>query len=93
MGAGIGFATGAIFVLREVLIVQSNPLFTFKPNAGAIYLGIVAGTMGLGAIIGVGSPKWKTYYLGNQKISNVRIIPDYDVASTAFGIRMRCNFR
>jgi hypothetical protein len=91
-GAVIGGFSAGAYVLNEVITVESNPqMYVYKDNAALIYAGLIGGGLALGALIGSASPKWKTYYLGNQKIGQISILPDYNVASAAFGLRIRCS--
>ncbi len=91
-GALIGGLVGASVVLREVLIVESNPnLYYFKPNAKVTYALIILGSTGVGALIGSALPKWKIYYLGNQKLSSLEIKPSVIMTnnSVVFGLKVQ----
>lgn len=93
VGAVIGGLTGLGFVLKEVILVNSNPnMYYFKDNAAAIYAGIIGGGTALGALIGAAVPKWKTYYLGNQKIGTVQIRPDFRFGTaSSLGFKIKCS--
>ncbi len=92
-GAVIGGLIGLGVVLKEVILVNSNPnAYYFKDNAAAIYAGIIGGGTALGAIIGAAVPKWKTYYLGNQKIGRIHIQPDFRFGTaSSLGFKIKCS--
>ena len=74
-GALLGGLTTALTLLSGVINVSSDPNQKLKENALSTSLLIIAGGTGLGALIGVATPRWKTYYLGNQKIGKISILP------------------
>jgi hypothetical protein len=92
-GALVGGLTALGIVLREVATVEtSGGAYVYKEDATLIYAGILGGGTALGALIGAAIPKWKTYYLGNQKVGTIHIKPDFQVGSAAsVGFKIKCS--
>ncbi len=92
LGAKIGAGVAALVVLREIIIVERNPLvYAYKKNAKYIYPGFIGGGIVVGGLIGLITLKWKSHYWKGKKVSNISIMPDYDVANMAFGLAIKCN--
>jgi hypothetical protein len=92
-GALIGGLTALGIVLRETVAVStSGGAYVFKENATLIYAGLLGGGTALGALIGAAIPKWKTYYLGNQKVGTIHIRPDFQLGSaSSVGFKIKCS--
>jgi hypothetical protein len=92
-GALIGAVLAGSLILTEAnKVSSSNGALVYKPNAVGIYSGIAAGSMLLGALIGHGSPKWKIYYIGNQKLSTINIKPTLQFTNASLGLNVKCSF-
>lgn len=91
LGAEIGGGIAALIVLREIILVEKNPLvYVYKKNAKYIYPGFIGGGIVIGGLVGLVIPKWKSHYCKGKKVSNVSILPDYDVANVALGLTIKC---
>lgn len=85
-GALLGGSISALIILSAVLDVSTDKSKVFSENAFGTTFLVIAGGTGLGALIGGATPKFKTYYFGNQKVSNLSIIPKVQIANKNFGL-------
>jgi hypothetical protein len=78
----------ALLVIGAILNVTSNNA-QLRPDVGKISLLIIGGGTLLGALIGSATPKWKTYYIGNEKSSSFKIEPNINIINKNFGIALK----
>ncbi len=90
-GVGIGALTSVVIVLTAVSKVSSNPNLQFKDNAIETSMIFIAAGAGLGGLLGAITPRWKTYYFGNQKTGSLRLLPKLNISPNSFGLGINCS--
>jgi hypothetical protein len=87
-GAGIGLLSS----VYAVLTVENDPTYgdTTDFPSGAFIAGFTAGCALIGSIVGVSIPKWRTYFIPNQKTSfSINFSPSISPAYCGLGIKMK----
>lgn len=91
LGALAGAGIGLLSSVYGVLTVKNDPsLDDSGVNWGPFIVGFTAGGALIGSIVGVCIPKWKTYFIPDQRTSfSIKFSPAISPAYCGLGMKMK----
>jgi hypothetical protein len=91
LGALAGAGMGLLSSVYGVLTVENDPYYDDTDvNWSPFIVGFTAGGALIGTVVGLCIPKWRTYFIPNQKTSfSINFSPSISPAYCGLGIKMK----